>query len=633
MITDLLAPELVGTDACMKTPLCLVSMPWPPVDTPSLALGGLSTHAAKVAPSRPVEQAHLYLDWYRVLVASFGAEQAADIYNSVAEVGAYTQIGDLIFSEILFASSEDVLQRFDEYIAPHDLKIPALADLRALATDFVRTAAARLATDLPERAVVGLSSTFVQTIPSLALAAALSDHRTDLTMVLGGSNMNRDRGVVLTRRFPFLDAVAVGEGEPALVQLFAQLDRGAALTSSSNLVVGGRAEVKQSGAFISLGSTPAPDHRPYFRQLEGLELSPYIEARLSYELSRGCWWGEKHHCTFCGLNGEGMEFRRKTGDHIVEEIVRMTEDHKVLDVIFTDNILHPRDIGEVFDAMPRELDLRMHLEVKANLKREDMLRLRAAGVWHLQPGIESLSRRALRLMRKGITPLQNVRFLRDAEELGMTSSWNILTHFPGELDRDYDEMTSQLERLFHLQPPTGVGPLAVVRYSPLFDDPNLGVAGRQPTPNNALVWPDLDAEEVEAMAEVFEPAERTATTISDELLAQIRQTAAQWRERYFEVFMLDQVDTDSCDVVRIDNGKSERLVTVSGDAACALWDGLRSGKTARGVERLIASVAPADGPHLIADWVAAGVLYRDDGGLITLPTRYEDHVPYRLRTY
>ena len=29
------------------------------------------------------------------------------------------------------------------------------------------------------------------------------------------------------------------------------------------------------------------------------------------ETSRGCWWGERSHCTFCGLNGMGMTYRSK----------------------------------------------------------------------------------------------------------------------------------------------------------------------------------------------------------------------------------------------------------------------------------------------------------------------------------
>ncbi len=49
------------------------------------------------------------------------------------------------------------------------------------------------------------------------------------------------------------------------------------------------------------------------------------EIELLFETSRGCWWGAKAHCTFCGLNGATMTFRemgiasaRRTIEEIVE---------------------------------------------------------------------------------------------------------------------------------------------------------------------------------------------------------------------------------------------------------------------------------------------------------------------------
>jgi radical SAM superfamily enzyme YgiQ (UPF0313 family) len=34
-----------------------------------------------------------------------------------------------------------------------------------------------------------------------------------------------------------------------------------------------------------------------------------VETTLLFETSRGCWWGEHSHCTFCGLNGSTMLYR------------------------------------------------------------------------------------------------------------------------------------------------------------------------------------------------------------------------------------------------------------------------------------------------------------------------------------
>ena len=50
---------------------------------------------------------------------------------------------------------------------------------------------------------------------------------------------------------------------------------------------------------------PGAPREEYFERLAATrfeeELKPHI--RILFESARGCWWGEKQHCTFCGLNG------------------------------------------------------------------------------------------------------------------------------------------------------------------------------------------------------------------------------------------------------------------------------------------------------------------------------------------
>ena len=54
----------------------------------------------------------------------------------------------------------------------------------------------------------------------------------------------------------------------------------------------------------------------------------------------------------------------------------------------------------------------MFYEVKSNLRKEDVRQLREAGVVAIQPGIESLSDEVLRIMRKGVSALQNIQLLK-----------------------------------------------------------------------------------------------------------------------------------------------------------------------------------------------------------------------------
>ena len=48
-----------------------------------------------------------------------------------------------------------------------------------------------------------------------------------------------------------------------------------------------------------------------------------VVPTLLFETSRGCWWGAKSHCTFCGLNGETMAFRSKSPRRALDELEQL----------------------------------------------------------------------------------------------------------------------------------------------------------------------------------------------------------------------------------------------------------------------------------------------------------------------
>ena len=74
-----------------------------------------------------------------------------------------------------------------------------------------------------------------------------------------------------------------------------------------------------------------------------------------------------------------------------------------------EEVLLPRIIDSGYD-------LRLHIEIKANMRRSQLRTLAEAGMIYVQPGIESLNSRVLGLMDKGVSGCQNVRMLRDGAE-------------------------------------------------------------------------------------------------------------------------------------------------------------------------------------------------------------------------
>lgn len=233
--------------------------------------------------------------------------------------------------------------------------------------------------------------------------------------------------------------------------------------------------------------------------------------------------GEKHHCTFCGLNGSFMQFRSKSPDTFYEEIMELARRHRVLDMYLVDNIL---DMGYLTTVLPRIIDsgydLRMHIEIKANMRRTQLRTLAQAGMIYVQPGIESLNSRVLDLMDKGVSGCQNVRMLRDGAETGLSVSWNYLHGFPGESAADYEPVIAQIPALEHLDPPVDLSArIAIERFSPYFNRPELGFTGLRPEEHYRFTY-DLPESELLDLAYVFEAPERgitepTVTALNDAL--------------------------------------------------------------------------------------------------------------------
>src|SRR5262249_9714226 len=135
---------------------------------------------------------------------------------------------------------------------------------------------------------------------------------------------------------------------------------------------------------------------------------------LPHESSRGCWWGEKHHCTFCGLNGLGMAFREKSADVVAKELEMMFAKYPIRRVNMVDNIMPHKYFTSLLprlrDRLPQTAAI--FYEQKANITLRKAQALKNARITAIQPGIESLNSHVLKCINKGTTATQNIALLR-----------------------------------------------------------------------------------------------------------------------------------------------------------------------------------------------------------------------------
>lgn len=356
-----------------------------------------------------------------------------------------------------------------------------------------------------EAEIVGFSSTFQQNAASFALARRLKRRYPDIMTVFGGANFDGEMGPELVRAVDCIDVAVLGEGDQAFPRLLGALAAGTDLGAVPGLAwrVDGRVVITPAAsATARLDDLPAPDYSEYFEHAEDLGILPRAGRRstwLPIETARGCWWGAKHHCTFCGLNGSAMLFRSKSSERVLEELAGQARRYRSFHFEAVDNIMDMTYIANLLPVLiSGETGYEIFYEVKSSLKREQLKLMAQAGITHIQPGIESLSSHVLRLMRKGTRAIQNVNLLRWAQYYGIHADWNLLWGFPGETEQDYADQEEIMPHLFHLQPPSSAARIWLERFSPLFTDPDApGFRHRAPERSYRYVYPgDVDLERV-----------------------------------------------------------------------------------------------------------------------------------------
>jgi ribosomal peptide maturation radical SAM protein 1 len=433
---------------------------------------------------------------------SYGARLGWEVYEIFCRQTPRL-LGDWIFAQAAFGgSAPDPWLYLDAY--GHELEPFAARFGRGLdyleklrerdAPAFVEECFGAVAWD--EYDVVGFTSTFAQNTAALALARLLKSRDPQLVTVFGGANFEDEMGVEYVRALPWIDYAVTGEGDIALPLLLECIASGKDTTELPGVVcrvVGDALASGRAPALHDLDVLPDPDYADYFATAAAVGLPAEVlrhPVKLPYESARGCWWGAKHHCTFCGLNGMGMTYRSKSPERVLAGFAELAERYGVRDFVSVDNILDMRYVGQVFGVLAdRPLAYSFFHEVKANLKREQLELLARAGVTAIQPGIESLSTRLLRLMRKGVTGIQNVCLLKWAQHMGMQVLWNVLVGFPGERAEDYERQLEIIKLIPHL-PPAYCGGIEVHRFSPYYTDAEaLGVRDLRPDGAYGHIYP------------------------------------------------------------------------------------------------------------------------------------------------
>ena len=565
----------------MSHRVLLVCMPYQNLSLSSLSVALLAT----LLRERGIDAEEIYPHF------EFGRRLGHQAYMGIAETGTRRGlVGEMLFAEGYWGRVRDphAESSLCELFGDFDPR-------QELLRDFGESCLARVRAASPE--LVGFTTSCNQLLPSIWLAAKIKQEMPGVSIVLGGSACSEPMGSRIAETYPEIDHVVSGSGEEVLLRL---ASNGA--TTPRGLIRGATS--------LDLDSLPVPSYDRYLRELEAFWDDPR-ETMLAFESSRGCWWGERCHCSFCGLHQNELIYRSKSSDRVLTEIVQLWRRYG-RSLFATDSILSRAHLKEVLPRLaeyPSKPSL--FYETKSNMSVAEVRVLSEANVRWIQPGIESLSTPLLSKLRKGVTSIQNVALLKWCQEQRLRVSWNLLCGIPGERIEDYDRQIDLFERIPHLRPPQGLSPIRVDRFSPYFEAPEaFGWSGLEPLPEYRFLHPHLSEAGLRDVAYHFQA--RGGPDLLKGYFDRLHAALDRWRRRHAQGVGLFW--DDDLGLLDMRNGDAE-VIPHSPEVDAVIE---RSHEIV-GLDRLAQTAATAG--SLIEQLLDRGVLIREGNRIVNVAVR------------
>ncbi|GAA1649588.1 RiPP maturation radical SAM C-methyltransferase [Actinoplanes couchii] len=419
-------------------------------------------------------------------------------------------------------------------------------------------------------AIVGFSLLVSQTVPALAVARRLRAVLPEVRVLVGGSACAGPMGAALLRNFRDFDVAVTGEIGLSITSLVRKMLAREDLSDVPGVAYREDGVVRSNApaSLDALETLPPPDYSDFVSQFRASGLDEALW--LPFESSRGCWWGERVICSFCGLNGENVIYRRKPAARVAEELLLLSDRHGVDQFCATDNILPADADKELLPALARVRErvpgLRIYYQMKSNFSRALLDRLVAGGVTMVQPGIESFDDSILRLMRKGATGLSQVRAIKLTTEAGVEAIYGILHGTVGETADNLRDQTELLPALHHLQPPSYYSPISLDRFSPYAEESERFGIELLPSEYSELLYPDPDVDRM-GITGVFQTRRQVTDPELEAAVDELGRAVVDWQQSH---------DRSTCDyamlpgpIVQVREGRDGNDETIRLDGALA----------------------------------------------------------------
>ncbi len=275
--------------------------------------------------------------------------------------------------------------------------------------------------------LVGITVLSFHLLDALELAEKIKERAPRVKIIAGGPHPHIYPKETL--ELGVFDYVVRGEGEEVFRQFINNLKAGkpkpAGIISAQN-----PDQIDNRSSIEDLDCLEFPARQMLPIELYHSVLSPRRPITTAIS-SRGC----PYQCIFCDRPHLGKKFRARSAKNVVEEMEKCQEMGIKEVVFYDDNFTTIRERVLEIAELILERKLKISWDIRArvgDLKKEDYLLLKKAGLERIHFGVESGDEGLLKIIRKGITLEQARSAFLWARQAGIETLAYFMLGLPGE---------------------------------------------------------------------------------------------------------------------------------------------------------------------------------------------------------
>ena len=288
--------------------------------------------------------------------------------------------------------------------------------------------------------VVGFSSIITDFHIYLYISKIIKSINEKIKCVFGGPQPSSVAYETIDR-FPWVDAVAIGEFEESITDLMECLVNDSDYEDMPGVVFQGKRNVNKTHQYVSdLSTLDIVDYSSFFNVKEFFG-STSSNSRFSIETGRGC----PFKCTFCYSSTlVDNKYRRKSNERIIEEVLALHKEHGLTSFRFCHDLFtfNKKLIVNFCDLLKKNnLSIQWLATARIDTIDAEMLqKMVDSGCDELQFGIESGSDKIQALINKNLKSKEIYEKISLLQESGIANPmFSFIYGFPQETTQDLEK--------------------------------------------------------------------------------------------------------------------------------------------------------------------------------------------------